>query len=101
MQVPSQGLQLAAVTRVGDDVLGFARVGLQVEQLARPVFGALDIFHVLGAHAAQVRAEVDAVQVLLEDLILTAVNSALSSAKEMSNAEMGKVTAGMNLPGLM
>ena len=38
---------------------------------------------------------------LLEDMILTAANQALSQAKEISNAEMGKVTAGMNLPGLM
>ena len=38
---------------------------------------------------------------LLEDMILTATNHALGQAKEISNAEMGKVTAGMNLPGLM
>ncbi len=37
---------------------------------------------------------------LLEDLILTAVNQALSQAKEVSSTEMGKVTAGFNLPGL-
>jgi nucleoid-associated protein EbfC len=37
---------------------------------------------------------------LLEDLILTAANSALSQAKEISNSEMGKVTSGFNLPGL-
>jgi nucleoid-associated protein EbfC len=37
---------------------------------------------------------------LLEDMILGAVNQALSQAKEISNAEMGKVTAGFNLPGL-
>jgi len=37
---------------------------------------------------------------LLEDMILTAVNSALSQAKEISNAEMGKVTSGLNIPGL-
>src|SRR5215475_7127034 len=37
---------------------------------------------------------------LLEDMILTATNQALSQAKEISNAEMGKVTAGFNLPGL-
>ena len=36
---------------------------------------------------------------LLEDMILTAANQALSQAKEISNAEMGKVTAGFNLPG--
>ncbi len=38
---------------------------------------------------------------LLEDLILTAVNSALKQAKDVYTEEMGKVTAGMNLPGLM
>jgi len=37
---------------------------------------------------------------LLEDMILTAVNQALAQAKEISNAEMGKVTAGFSLPGL-
>jgi len=37
---------------------------------------------------------------LLEDLILTAVNAALKEAKDVYTAEMGKVTAGMNLPGL-
>ena len=37
---------------------------------------------------------------LLEDMILLAVNQALSQAKEISNSEMGKVTAGFNLPGL-
>jgi DNA-binding YbaB/EbfC family protein len=37
---------------------------------------------------------------LVEDMILTAANQALTQAKEISNAEMGKVTAGFNLPGL-
>lgn len=37
---------------------------------------------------------------LLEDMILTAANQALGQAKEIANAEMGKVTAGMNLPGM-
>jgi nucleoid-associated protein EbfC len=38
---------------------------------------------------------------LLEELILTALNQALTQAKEISTSEMGKVTAGLNLPGLM
>ena len=38
---------------------------------------------------------------LLEDMILTAANQALNQAKEISAAEMGKVTAGFNLPGLI
>jgi len=37
---------------------------------------------------------------LLEDMIVTAANQALGQAKEISNTEMGKVTSGMNLPGL-
>jgi DNA-binding YbaB/EbfC family protein len=37
---------------------------------------------------------------LLEDMVLTATNQALAQAKEISNSEMGKVTAGFNLPGL-
>ncbi len=36
---------------------------------------------------------------LLEDMILTAANQALNQGKEISNTEMGKVTAGMKLPG--
>lgn len=38
---------------------------------------------------------------LLQDLVLTAANSALAQAKEISNQEMGKVTQGMSLPGMM
>jgi DNA-binding YbaB/EbfC family protein len=36
---------------------------------------------------------------LLEDMVVTAANQALSQAKEISTAEMGKVTAGFSLPG--
>ena len=38
---------------------------------------------------------------LLEDMIVTAVNQALTQAKDISNAEMGKITSGLNLPGIM
>jgi hypothetical protein len=38
---------------------------------------------------------------VVEDMILIAVNQALSQGKEISNAEMGKATAGFNLPGMM
>jgi DNA-binding YbaB/EbfC family protein len=38
---------------------------------------------------------------LLEDMILIAANQALAQAKEISNNEMGKITSGLNLPGLM
>jgi len=38
---------------------------------------------------------------LLEDLVLTAVNNALSQASEIAKTEMAKVTGGLNMPGLM
>jgi len=38
---------------------------------------------------------------LLEDMVVTAANQALAQAKEIANEEMGKVTAGLSLPGLM
>lgn len=37
---------------------------------------------------------------MLQDLIMAAVNDALSRAKEMVNEEMGKLTKGMNIPGM-
>lgn len=37
---------------------------------------------------------------MLQDLILAAVNDALNRAKDMTNEEMGKLTKGMNIPGL-
>lgn len=37
---------------------------------------------------------------MLEDLVLGAVTNALQTAKKTQEDEMGKVTAGMNLPGL-
>jgi nucleoid-associated protein EbfC len=37
---------------------------------------------------------------LVEDMVLSAANQALKQAKEISDAEMGKITAGFSLPGL-
>ncbi|HHT27943.1 MAG TPA: YbaB/EbfC family nucleoid-associated protein [Firmicutes bacterium] len=37
---------------------------------------------------------------MLEDLVLAAVNEGIRLAQEMSAEEMGKVTGGMNIPGL-
>ncbi|MGA1015790.1 MAG: YbaB/EbfC family nucleoid-associated protein [Limisphaerales bacterium] len=34
-------------------------------------------------------------------LVLSAVNSALEQAKEISNEEMGKLTQGLSIPGLI
>lgn len=37
---------------------------------------------------------------MLEDLVLAAVNEALRKAEEMMAKEMGKLTGGLNIPGL-
>jgi DNA-binding YbaB/EbfC family protein len=37
---------------------------------------------------------------MLQDLIMAAVNDALTRAKDMVNEEMGKLTKGMNIPGM-
>ena len=38
---------------------------------------------------------------MLEDMVLTAANQALEQARKISRDEMGKVTQGLSLPGLM
>ncbi len=46
-------------------------------------------------------AAVDAEDIeMLEDLILAAVNEALKKSQEMVQEEMGKITGGLNIPGL-
>lgn len=37
---------------------------------------------------------------MLEDLVLSAVNEALKKAEEASSNQMGKLTGGLNIPGL-
>ncbi len=37
---------------------------------------------------------------MLQDLIAAAVNGAIKRSQEMMTEEMGKVTAGLNIPGL-
>ena len=37
---------------------------------------------------------------MLQDLILAAVNDAINKAKAMMNEEMGKLTKGLNVPGI-
>jgi len=37
---------------------------------------------------------------MLEDLVLVAVKQAIADAKKMAGDEMGKITSGLNIPGL-
>ena len=92
-----------------------ARMQQQMEQVQAEL-GARTVEATSGGGAVKVTAKCDgtigAIKIdpqalnpsdaqLLEDMILTAANQALSQAKDIANTEMGKVTAGMNLPGLM
>ncbi|MDD7464419.1 MAG: YbaB/EbfC family nucleoid-associated protein [Anaerococcus sp.] len=38
---------------------------------------------------------------MLEDLVLAAINDAMKQADDFSQEQMGKLTGGMNIPGLM
>ncbi len=38
---------------------------------------------------------------MLQDLVLAAVNDALTKSQEMVSSEMGKLTGGLNIPGLL
>jgi DNA-binding YbaB/EbfC family protein len=38
---------------------------------------------------------------VVEDMVLGAVNAALAQSKDIYNTELGKVTAGLQLPGMM
>lgn len=38
---------------------------------------------------------------MLQDLVITAVNEAIKKSQDLQQQEMGKVTGGFNLPGLM
>lgn len=37
---------------------------------------------------------------MLEDMLLVAVNDAIKQAEELNESEMGKLTGGLNIPGL-
>ncbi|ORJ61295.1 YbaB/EbfC family nucleoid-associated protein [Geothermobacter hydrogeniphilus] len=37
---------------------------------------------------------------MLQDLVVAAVNEAIKKSQEMMQQEMGKITGGMNIPGL-
>lgn len=37
---------------------------------------------------------------MLEDMIVVAINEAIKKAEEISEREMGKITGGLNIPGL-
>jgi len=102
------------MSSIGKFVKQAARVQRQIEQVQTQLAvraveatsggGAVKIVAKCDGTLASVKIDPQAINSgdaqLLEDLILTATNNALSQAKEISAAEMGKVTSGFSLPGL-
>jgi DNA-binding YbaB/EbfC family protein len=103
------------MSSIGKLVKQAARMQQQVEQiqadLARRTVeatsggGAVRVLAKCDGSLASIKIDPQAINPadaqLLEDMVLTAVNQALGQAKEISSAEMNKVTAGFSLPGLM
>lgn len=66
--------------------------------------GAVKVVAKCDGNVASIKIDPEAINPeemdLLEDMIVSAVNSALEKAREISNDEMGQVTSGLQVPGL-
>ena len=66
--------------------------------------GAVTVVAKCDGSVASIRIKPEAVNPtdvpMLEDMVVTAVNRALESARQISNDEMGKLTSGLGLPGM-
>lgn len=103
------------MSSIGKLVKQAARMQQQMEQIqadlaARTVEatsggGAIKVVAKCDGSLASIKIDPQAINPadaqLLEDMVLTAVNSALDQARQISSAEMGKATQGFSLPGLM
>ena len=56
--------------------------------------------HVTSVEIAPEAVDPDDVE-LLQDMVLAAVNDALSQAQQLASQQMGAITGGLNIPGLM
>ncbi|HEX4120417.1 MAG TPA: YbaB/EbfC family nucleoid-associated protein [Verrucomicrobiae bacterium] len=103
------------MSSIGKIVKQAARMQQQMEQIQAQL-AARTVEGVSGGGAVKVVAKCDgsiasikispqainpADAQFLEDMVVTAVNSALEQAKQVSSAEMSKATQGFSLPGLM
>ena len=102
------------MSSIGKFVKQAARVQRQIEQVQAQLAvrtveatsggGAVKVVAKCDGSVASIKIDPQAINPadsqLLEDLILTATNNALNQAREISTAEMGKVTSGFSLPGL-
>ena len=106
-RIPNQGGQANMMKRLQQMQDDMARVQKECEEAeykASAGGGAIDVT-VNGSHqVVSVKIQPDVVDPedveMLEDLLVAAVNEAMRKADETMEREMGKITGGMNLPGL-
>ena len=106
-RIPNQGGQANMMKRIQQMQEDMARVQQECEEAeysASAGGGAVDVT-VNGKHQlVSVKIQPDVVDPedveMLEDLLIAAVNEAMRKADETAEREMGKITGGMNIPGL-
>ena len=106
-RIPNQGGQANMMKRIQQMQEDMARVQQECEEAeysASSGGGAIDVT-VNGKHqVVSVKIQPDVVDPedveMLEDLLVAAVNEAMRKADETAEREMGKITGGMNIPGL-
>ena len=106
-RIPNQGGQANMMKRIQQMQEDMARVQQECEEAeysASAGGGAIDVT-VNGKHqVVSVKIQPDVVDPevveMLDDLLVAAVNEAMRKADETAEREMGKITGGMNIPGL-
>lgn len=106
-RIPNQGGQANMMKRIQQMQDDMARVQKECEEAeykASAGGGAIDVT-VNGSHqVVSVKIQPDVVDPedveMLEDVLVAAVNEAMRKADETMEREMGKITGGMNIPGL-
>ncbi len=106
-RIPNQGGQANMMKRLQQMQDDMARVQKECEEAeysASAGGGTIDV-KVNGKHqVVSVNIQPDVVDPedveMLEDLLVAAVNEAMRKADETMEREMGKITGGMNIPGL-
>ena len=106
-RIPNQGGQANMMKRLQqmqDDMARVQKECEEAEYTASAGGRAIDVT-VNGSHqVVSVKIQPDVVDPedveMLEDLLVAAVNEAMRKADETMEREMGKITGGMNIPGL-
>lgn len=107
-RIPNQGggqaQMMKRIQQMQEDMARVQKECEEAEYKASAGGGAIDVT-VNGSHqVVAVKIQPDVVDPedveMLEDLLVAAVNEAMRKADETMEREMGKITGGMNIPGL-